>query len=83
MITTINLTSGSVAYINEAVTLERRTDRRPPRNFRDVTLPRLCVNCSLLLTDGEITYCTRPDGPVFETGLYEEWQMVCDNWVKL
>lgn len=65
--------------------LERNASLKPPRNFRAVNLPHLCVNCALLLTEslddrGDVTYCTRPGGPVYETGMLEEWFNVCDNW---
>lgn len=70
----------------EPVGIWRRVELAPPRNFRAVNLPRLCVSCSFLTTDGtedgDKTYCVRPGGPVYETGTYEEWFNVCDNWKK-
>lgn len=67
--------------------LERRASLKPPGNYR-AALPRLCATCALLLTEsiddrGDVTYCTRPNGPVYETGMLEEWFNVCDNWQEV
>jgi hypothetical protein len=69
-----------MTYVIDTSGFERNTRLAAPHNLRAVRPQRTCETCALLLTDAEHTYCTRPNGPRFETGEQEERWVVCDGW---
>lgn len=55
---------------------------KPPLNLRRHE-PQVCGHCRYMSYPGDGTSrCTRPDGPVWDSGHSEEWSHTCDRFVR-
>ena len=60
---------------------ERGERLSPALRVRPVT-PHCCATCRHLFIANGTLECTRPKGPVFDTGDRLDLYTVCDRWMK-